>query len=608
MKSRLGFLVVFVLTFLLVLKGIDDYAPLTEGWWHVYVRWVGDGKVPYRDFEYLLPPGYIYILRMATQAFGEHFLQLRILGAIQLGILGVSIFSILRRITPQFMAGLITLASIEYLTLGTAFWSYDYVYTALTLMFVAVALALKHENSNQSAIALWREWTIVGFFVGLAMTVKQSHGLWTLIAITVILISNNFRSRAELKYKALLVSGGVLTVWIPILMWFWFKQVSPIDMWSQVFVTNGPKGSTSQIFLGWLKNISNLYGEPGLRNAFASQIGLLQSIAPFILISIVIREFGADLGEAPVSKQVGMMLATLSVITLWFFDWQELGVVGPTLSFFAEEFRINATIGTWQASLILAAIMFLQREQTINGGQLVSIVAIATSVMWACGMSGGISEIGAFFALGTSLSLTLRITRNHWISVVIVSLISLAVLSTSWHQKTELPYSWWGYTTPSAGAATGRFSEGLMTGLQSSPEIIEGYQEIQDILRQTRSCPGEIVAYPHLPVVLIDASVLPVGRLGQYWYDFSSASEIQQEIDRLETQYLSALIILALPSSVIEGHEVLFNRGDPLIHRQLLSRLQEHATDMTQVVDFEISPDVRLQMYVNSCVRAVLDT
>lgn len=601
MKSRFGFLVVFALTFLLVLKGIDDYAPLTEGWWHVYVRWVGAGKVPYRDFEYLLPPGYIYILRMATQVFGEHFLQLRILGAIQLGILGVSIFSILRRITPQFMAGLIALASIEYLTLGTAFWSYDYVYTALTLMFVAVALALKYEYSHWSAIVLWRQWTIVGFFVGLAMTIKQSHGLWTLIVITVILISNNFRSRAELKHKALLVSGGVLTVWIPILVWFWLRQVSPIDLWSQIFVSNGPKGPTSQIFLGWLRNISNLYGEPGIRNALASQIGLLQSIAPFILTSFVIRELGADLDGAPVSKQVGVMLAALSVITLWFFDWQELGIVGQTLSFFAEEFRINATIGTWQASLILAAIMFFQREQTVNGGQLVSIVAIATSVMWACGMSGGISEIGAFFALGTSLSLTLRITRNHWISVLIVSLISLAVLSTSWHQKTELPYSWWGYTTPSAGAATGRFSEGLMTGLQSSPEIIEGYQEIQDILRQTRSCPGEIVAYPHLPVVLIDASVLPLGRLGQYWYDFTTQESISVETRRLQATKVKAVVFLELPESALIGHENLFYAGQSIAHRQLLGYLLQLTESMNREVNVTLSPETKLSLWVDEC-------
>jgi hypothetical protein len=147
-----------------------------------------------------------------------------------------------------------------------------------------------------------------------------------------------------------------------------------------------------------------------------------------------------------------------------------------------------------------------------------------------------------------------------------------------------------------------------MRGLWTSPGIRNTYEQIQTFGEAASECNGEVVAYPHLPVALLDLGSTPGGRLAQYWYDFSSASEVQQEIDRLETQSLSALIIMALPSSVIEGHEILFNEGDTLIHRQLLSRLEERTKNMTQVVDFEVSSDARLQMFVNSCVQAVLKT
>ena len=34
----------------------NKYLPLTEGWWHVYARWISEGRIPYRDFELLTPP------------------------------------------------------------------------------------------------------------------------------------------------------------------------------------------------------------------------------------------------------------------------------------------------------------------------------------------------------------------------------------------------------------------------------------------------------------------------------------------------------------------------------------------------------------------------
>lgn len=606
MKSRVSFIVVFLLTLLLALKGVDDYAPLTEGWWHVYVRWVENGKIPYRDFEYLLPPGYIYILRIFTLVVGEHFLQLRILGAVQLGILGVCIFSILRRISPQLISGLITLASIEYLTSGTAFWSYDYVYLALTLMFVALALVLQLENANRKISESWRTWLIAGFFVGLTMSIKQSHGFWTVVAMVGMLVTNNFDKRDKLRQKIVLVTSGVLTVWIPMLMWFWLQRVSPVDIWNQIFVTDGPKGSLSQIFLGWIKNISNLYGRPGIRSALASHVGLLQSVAPFLLISFVVRIAGSDTGKSPIRQRLAVVLVMASSVLLWSFSWEQLGLLGQTLRVFAEEFRVNATIGSWQASLVLTAFLLIRNETSVCRRYLLSVAIIATSVMWACGMSGGISEIGAFFALAFALSLALQVARNHWISVTVVCLVAMAVLSTSWRQKSELPYSWWGYSTPSPSEATSRFRQGLMTGLQSSSTITVAYEQIQSVLQRTDRCDGEIIAFPHVPVVLLDVPILPSGRLGQYWYDFSTQESILNEIQRLEAGHIKAVIFLELPDSALAGHENLFYSGNSIAHRQMLDYLSQLTETMSREVIVTLNTETKLSLWVDSCVRTTL--
>ena len=49
-------LLLFVLVFGISLSVVNISAPLTEGWWHVYARWIDQGRIPYKDFELLVPP------------------------------------------------------------------------------------------------------------------------------------------------------------------------------------------------------------------------------------------------------------------------------------------------------------------------------------------------------------------------------------------------------------------------------------------------------------------------------------------------------------------------------------------------------------------------
>ena len=105
MKSRLATAIVFFGSLLIVIRGTRNYAPLTEGWWHVYVNWINQGKIPYRDFELLVPPGYPYLLRLTTLLVGEGFLALRVVGAIQFAVIGVCVYLLIRRFAPNFISG-----------------------------------------------------------------------------------------------------------------------------------------------------------------------------------------------------------------------------------------------------------------------------------------------------------------------------------------------------------------------------------------------------------------------------------------------------------------------------------------------------------------------
>jgi len=565
--------------------------------------------VPYRDFELLVPPGYPYLLRAVVGVVGEQFVVLRAIGAIQMGIIAVCIFCLVLRFATKAMSGLIAVSVTAYLTSSTAFFAYDYVYTALLFMLATLCycMRLEAESARLTRESSWR-WILLGAIAAGTTLIKQTQGLWTIIGLVLLLLIFNWSQWHTLFSKMALSMLGVAAVWTPLVIWFAVNEVSPVELARAIYVVDGPKGSLLEIVFGWVSDIFSYNGQTGVRAAAGSALAISQILAPWVGVAILLRWI-SDLQEAnsTVNRLSIGSLILLAVISS-VIPWERLGFVDDLLTFFGEQFRSNVFVGSWFAAIFFGVWTVCSTLERDKSKAVLSTVVCVISVVWACGMSAGLTENGVFLSAAVALAMFLYLTREHWVAIILVGLVVVSVLSGSWWVKQANPYSWWGYQTPSVSEATSQYEKGLMRGLWTSPGIRNAYEQIQTYGAAASKCNGEVVAYPHVPVTLLDLGLTPGGRLAQYWYDFSSASEIQQEIDRLETQYLSVLIILALPSSVIEGHEVLFSRGDALIHRQLLSRLQEYATDMTQVVDFEISSDVRLQMFVNSCVRAVHET
>lgn len=564
--------------------------------------------MPYRDFELLVPPGYPYLLRAVVGVVGEQFVVLRAIGAMQMGLIAVCVFYLVLRFATKAMSGLIAVSVTTYLTSSTAFFGYDYVYTALLFMLATLCycIRLETENARLTRESSWR-WILLGATAAGATLIKQTQGLWTIIGLVLLLLIFNWSQWHALFSKMALSILGVVAVWTPLVIWFAVNGVSPIELARAIYVVDGPKGSLLKIVFGWVSDIFSYNGQTGIRAAAASALAISRILAPWVGVAVILRWISDSQEANSTAKRLSIGSLIILAVISSVIPWERLGFVDDLLTFFGEQFRSNVFVGSWFAVIFFGVWTVCSKPERHRSKAVLSTVVCVISVVWACGMSAGLTENGVFLPAAVAIAMFLYFTREFWVAILLAGLVMVSVLSGSWWVKQANPYSWWGYQTPSVSEATSQYEKGLMRGLWTSPGIRNAYEQIQTYGAATSKCNGDVIAYPHIPVTLLDLGLTPGGRLAQYWYDFSSASEIQQEIDRLETQYLSALIILALPSSVIEGHEVLFNRGDPLIHRQLLSRLQEHATDMTQVVDFEISPDVRLQMYVNSCVRAVLE-
>jgi hypothetical protein len=597
---------VFTVSLVVALRGIRDYAPLTEGWWHVYVRWINDGRVPYRDFELLVPPGYPYILRIVTSLVGEGFLALRFVGAIQVALIGVCVYILARHLAGSATSGIVGIFTAGYLASGTAFISYDYVYLALLLMLLTVCWLLNLEtNDKKQNHSSWRSWVALGALLGVAISIKQTQAFWTIFSFSSILLVYNWGLWRDLSRKATLVAIGIATVWVPLTVWLLVEGVTPDMFLRQVLVRSGPKGGLDQIFFSWTSGILR-YGESeGIRAAIASLIAISRQVAPWMLSAMILREWASRYPSSQTSKNLASSFVILMGVLAWRYRNDSLGVFGQLLQILGEQFVANVYVGSWVALSIFVIWLVYTKNSVTQCRSSVALLVVVLSVVWACGMSAGLTENGVFLAGGLALSAYVFVAREHAIASLLVGLTALAVVAGSWWAKDETPYAWWTYQTAGENQASVQFDSGLQRGLRTTEELKESYQQTNRLLVAAKECPGEVVVYPHMPLFLLDADLTPGGRLSQYWYDFASSAQVQLETQRLSTSAISALVFMDLPDIVKASHESLFGEGRPLEQRQLEALLLAKSEKLQQVMSESVSESVELKVWASPCAISV---
>jgi len=602
-KDRIGHFSTFAVSLTIALKGFTTYAPFTEGWWHVYARWLNQGKVPYRDFELLVPPGYPLLLRSITNIFGETFYTLRIIGAVQIALLGVCIFVLTSRFAGKAPAVLFSAAAVSHLVSGTAFVSYDYVYTALLLMLASFSYVLSLVNNSLDSLQLrWRSWVIAGFLVGCALSIKQTQGLWTLLGVIILLFIFQRQEISGFLKRLAFIGLGVTVVWLPLSLWLFFEGVTPVDLFRALYLNGGPKGSATEVFFGWARDIFNLGEIHLVRPVAAHWLAMFQSLIPFLGVAAIVRKLSSDQDQDRFVERSVLIGISVLGLALWSVRPTSFGSLTTVLDFLWGLVASNRIV-SWVVLPFFLIWLIVTRSSRHLLKQALALSICSITVVWACGMSAGITEIGDFLAIAVALSFFVFIGQRRWPAIALAGLMALSIASGSWWKKDGLaPYAWWGYETPVSSEATVRYEQGLMSGLSTTPEIRDLYGKYRTYVAASDDCPGEVIAFPHIPIFVLDAGLTPEGQLGQYWYDFSTADEIAEETQRLQNVELKAVVIMQLPPYVREMHEQLFSEGRALPHRNLENLLLEKSKSLTRIALSQIGIDAILNISVSDCV------
>ena len=152
-----GLIVSFISCAVIALLFSFKTMTIVEGWHSEYAWQINHGNLPYRDFEYLFFPLYMFIIAGFTNIFGYSIVALRILGVFVFGMIGATIYLVFEKVFDSFSAVFSSIVTCIYIQSEITNVFYDYIrfhdlcaYIALVCLVYATELCLKEKvESNR---------------------------------------------------------------------------------------------------------------------------------------------------------------------------------------------------------------------------------------------------------------------------------------------------------------------------------------------------------------------------------------------------------------------------------------------------------------------------
>lgn len=138
----LGFAISAIICMLYATLSANKTMPISEGWYTEYAWLINHGQLPYRDFEYLFFPLYIYFIALFTRLFGYNIIALRFLGVVVFGAIGAALYGIFSKISNSIIGAIAAITTALYLQSEVVQLYYDYIRFHDLFAFITVWLLI----------------------------------------------------------------------------------------------------------------------------------------------------------------------------------------------------------------------------------------------------------------------------------------------------------------------------------------------------------------------------------------------------------------------------------------------------------------------------------
>ena len=590
---------------------------MSEGWSKVYLSLIAEGRVPYRDFYYNLPPLNLLIDAFIWSFSFETFFVFRLWRLAERVLIAEIMYGILRRKLEPFPAFLGAFLSILLASANV----YDLVgdYNQTTQLFAALLCltALRYAECIGNLRAKRKWMFLAGVIIGLMFLCKQTifvacAGIFSLLLIFVALI----KAERNFFQMALLAAAGVTLPLLACFLWLsWSGAFS--DFWYQVFIDTGSKGTLLHILFGtqlnamWDKRygILSIFFALGIwlaeraKTRWPQAANILPGVQAVLLVFV-----GMCVGFAYMPDMIG---ATLEGVFSGLFVVMAL-LAAPLLYlevrkgkkhlFFAAELAVCVVLLLlnlnqcaaslyWRCNafglvsvaitlihfvLVCWALVHVICHITVKSElelDTMVIVCVGIASGWATLMSSGMATVGASTSFLSVPAMTLLIFRGKKVTPVILKVLFefsvLIFLCVCMSQKLVCNYRWWGEAEASFWDKTETSDIPALKGFLFSPHEKAKFDELNRVISLNTDENSVIFGFPYTKVYNVFLSNYNMRNFVPVLFYDTCPDDYARQDARTLSLYEPDIVVWQDIPACMETHERVYRDGNPMGQREI---------------------------------------
>lgn len=591
--------------------------PVTDGWGLNYANLVFEGKFPYKDFYYYLPPLNLLIDSILWRFSFGYLLIYRLFRLVERFIILYLLYRVLCHACEPFYAGLLSFIGIITSTATVYDLGGDYNQSCDLIIILICNVLVSYINyfhfSNEKKEK--KHLFLLGFLLGLAFLLKQTVFVASVSFIFIFLTILFFINKHPNYFISILYT--IIGFLIPIILCFLFLfyHLALIPFFEQVFLNASSKGSLMTILTSLFK-ITLTY-----KSIYLSILTLLcfyfiihkhnwhNLVFLFVIISGFFFAFETDFQSLyPLlnSRKGHVLLFVFIVLLVFAIAWDHLPLAGCTMQniimvgdfiiilflfyYLVKNTRIASKIYSETNSFILIndfseiiciISLLLMIYELYLYKQNDSIQHVIWSLLFVCGLinmytvamtcTDRLSARAIVFSLPILLCWLINHMQyyKHTAHMVLVFLCMFICASVT-SQKITCAYSWWGTTTSvlnNEHNCTPNIK--AMRGLRLSAYDAEMYNRLYEVLQENTTSDTTVYSFPYIQIfnVLLnntnEAGFVPVP-----FYD-TCADKYAIEDAKLLAQNPPDILIWCDIPGCMEAHENIFRNGEELGQRSI---------------------------------------
>lgn len=606
--------------------------PISEGWGVFYSELLYQGKVPYKDFYYYLPPLNLLIDAIFWKLSFGYLLIFRAWRLLERLIIFVLQYRLLKRYFPAPVVFLSCIITVVLATADVYDLIGDYNQTGTLLMVILAHCAVRFVDSEESSgnkmVLFW-----IGIVLGLMLLLKQSVFAASFLFYFIALAFYCYKQKnTKFIQYCLIIAVGVLTP-VAIASIYLLTNHAMVPFIEQVFLNVDGKGSLSSIIFSsilsllrnrqmWVLTLISLYffscksqRECNERKELAdsSKERIIIGVIFFLLITIF---FDSELKNlfhvfkvhwVRSSMVIGSFLLYVSVLYIGrafknkVIKYIKSGAlvififcIGYALfvgdNYMAKSiYNQTGVFQKIQGSLlyivtygVLLTMVTCCRKLSEKKAQALFYISVGSFAgIYSCIMASGSSFPSArAFHIGLPLLLCVVFAQGYIFNrktfLQVVTIVSVAILSiVTVCQKVECSYAWWGsYMLP---VSEKKYTTDIqaLSGVYMSANQKEMYEMVTELIEENSTEDAVVWGYPHNKLFNILTnrykmdSFVPV-----LFYDVVADKYVEKEKKLLEQNLPDVVVWQEIPGC-IEAHEGVFREGEPLKQRDIIAMFQK---------------------------------